>query len=255
MRRSARCGGFLAVLFWTAAGPAAAGTAPADSSRLVVAIGPSFEAHSDLLASPFRQTGVGAGFGLGYRRGGISVDADGAVGGASSRLDAPDEGVEDTWTAGLDVAWVRPVAAWERTTVRVGASLAGLAFVRRHHYGRAAAREYYADLMVPLSLVGEVACRAGDAAWVEERLELGLGAVLFRSPFAATKTFPSASLAGPGSLRVVRNRLTVEWRTSSRTRLALTHALTFYDTDRNRLARVVQQRVAVGIVLVSGGTR
>jgi hypothetical protein len=255
MRRSARCGGFLAVLLWTAAGPAAARTTVTDSSRIALTVGPSFEAHSDLLASPFRQSGVGVGFGLGYRRGSLSVDVTGAVAGTSSRLDAPDEGVEDTWTAGLDVAWVHPVAAWERTAIRVGGSLAGLAFIRRHHYGHAAAREYYADLMVPVSLVGEAVRRVADDASVEERLELGVGAVLFRSPFAATKTFPAAALAGPGTLALARNRITVEWRASARTRLAFSHALTFYDTDLNRLARVVQQRVGVGVVLVPGGAR
>jgi len=255
MGRSVRCGGFLAVLFWMAAGPAVAHTTAADSSRVTLAVGPSFEAHSDLLASPFRQSGVGVGFGLGYRRGGLSVDLGGAVAGTASRLDTPDGGIEDTWTAGIDVAWVRTVAARERTAIRVGASLAGLAFVRRHHYGVGAAREYYADLMVPLSMVGEVVRRVTHGASVEERLELGLGALLFRSPFAATKTFPSGSLAGPGSLTVVRNRVTVEWRTSARTRMGFSHALTFYDTDRHRLARVVQQRVGIGIVLVTGAAR
>ncbi len=254
MMRKVRCGGFLAVILLTAAGPAAARTAPADSSRLSLALGPSFEAHSDLLASPFRQSGVGLGFGLGYRRGGVALHLGGAVGGTSSRLDEPDEGIEDTWTVGLDLAWVRPVAAWGRTTVRAGGSLAGMGFVRRHHYGRGAGREYFADMIVPLSAVGEVDRGLGIAGRVEERLELGLAALLFRSPFAATKTFPDGRLAGPGSLRLVRNRLTVEWRTSLRTRLALTHALTFYDTERNRLVRVVNQRVGVGIVVVFGGT-
>jgi len=255
MMRSIRRGGFLAALLSMAAGPAAARTVPADSSRLAVVLGPSFDAHSDLLATPFRQSGVGVGFDIRYRRGSLSLDLDGAAGGTSSRLDLPDEGTEDTWAAGVDLAWVRPVAGWGRTTVRAGASLAALGFVRRHHYGPEAGREYYADMILPLSAVGELDRGLGDAGRVEERLELGVAAVLFRSPFSATKTFPSASLAGPGSLVVVRNRVTLEWRASARTRLALSHALTFYDTDRNRLARVVQQRVGVGIVLVVGGAR
>jgi hypothetical protein len=152
------------------------------------------------------------------------------------------------------VAWLRPVGEGGRTTWRVGGSLSGLAFVRRHHYGRGAPREYFADLMVPLAAVGE-ASRSLGATRLEERVGLALATLLFRSPFAATKTLPTAVFAAPGSLWLVRHRLRASWRMSPRTRLLLAHEASFYDTGRHRLVRVVQQRLAAGVVVALGGAR
>lgn len=250
--RGVRLGGLLTVLLQAAVAPAGARTLPADSTRLLLGVGPAFDAHTDLLASPFRQSGTGLSLDVGYRHGGLSVDLLGATVGTSSSLEVLDGGVEDGWTAALDVAYLRPVGEGGRTTWRVGAELSGLAFVRRHHYARGAAREYFADLMIPLSAVGEVS-RGFGRTLLEERVGVGLAAVLFRSPWSATKTRPSGSLAGPGSLWLLRHRLRATWRMSTRTRLLLTHEATFYDTDRRRLVRLLQQRIVVGVGLLLGG--
>ncbi len=248
-----RRGGLMAALLCAAPGPAAARAAPADTTRLTFAVGPLFDAHTDLLASPFRQTGTGFTLGVGFARGGFSADLGGSTTSTSSSLDRDDEGVEDGWSAGLDVSYLRRVAGGARTTWRVGGALSGLAFVRRHHYGGNASREYFDDLIVPLSGVGEVSRAFGRSTVLEERLGVGLVAILFRSPFAAAKTSPTASLAGPGALRLVRNRLRATWWLSPRTRLLLDHEATFYDTDRHRLVRVVQQRLTAGLGIVFGG--
>ncbi len=256
---SVRLGGLLAVLLVAAPGPAVARALPAhaaaaDSSRLGLRVGPTFDAHTDLLASPFRQSGTGPALGVGFAHGAFSVDLLVTSVGTSSSLDGPDAGVEDGWMAGLDVAYLRPVGGGARTTVRAGVGLSGLAFVRRHHYGRSAPREYFADLVFPVSAVGEVSRVLGTTV-VDERVGVGLVAVLFRSPWAATKTFPDASLAGPASLRVFHHRMSVTWAMSPRIRLQLTHELRYYDTDRNRLVRVVQQQLGAGLGIVLGGSR
>jgi hypothetical protein len=242
----------LAVLLWATPGAAEAGPAPPDTTRILLGVGVVFDAHTDLLASPFRQSGTGLSLDVGFERGAFSAHLLGATVGTSSALEREDVGVEDGWVAGLDVAWLHPVAGGERTTWRVGGGLSGLAFVRRHHYGAGASREYFADLLVPLSAVGSVR-RALGGTVLEERVGVGIAAVLLRSPYAATKTFPAASFAAPGSLWLLRHRLRATWRMSPRTRFVLTHEATFYDTDRHRLVRVLQQRLAAGIGVHLGG--
>jgi hypothetical protein len=238
-----------------AAGPAVASTSVADTVRLTLEAGAALEAHHDRLASPFRLTGAGVAFRIGYRAGGFSLDLGGGTARTSSVLDEPDRG-EDVWTGALDLAYVRSVAGGDRTIVRVGASLSALGFVRRYHYGANAAREFYPDLIVPLSAVGEIRRRLGDATLVEERVALGVAAMVFRSPFHAAKTFPGGAFAGPGTLQVARHRLTLERALSPRLRLTVAHALTYYGTDRHRPVRVFHQEVRAGMaVLVGGGGR
>ena len=101
-------GGLAAVLLLTAASPAAARALLPDRTSLLLGVGPAFDAHTDLLASPFRQAGAGFAVGLGSERGGRcrSASAGRAIG-TSSRLDGSDAGLEDGWMAGLDVAWLR----------------------------------------------------------------------------------------------------------------------------------------------------
>lgn len=247
-------GGVAAALLLAVATPSTVRALPVDTTRISFGVGAAHDAHTDLLASPFRQSGLGFSVDAGVARGGFSADLLGATLGTSSSLAGTDAGVEDGWMVGLDLAYLHRVGPGGRTTWRVGGALSGLAFVRRHHYGSGAAREYFADLMLPLSALGEVS-RSFGSTRLEEQVGVGVASVLFRSPYAATKTFPSASFAAPGSLWVLRHRLRAAWRMSPRTRFLLTHEARLYDTDRNRLVRVVQQRLVAGVSVVLGGGR
>lgn len=256
MRQQFIRGGLLALLIEAMPGPAA-GASPvpvlvADTTRITAEVGSVFDAHLDRLASPFRQTGLGVGWSTSYRRGGFTVEVGRSSGKATSTVDDDRAPGEETWAGHLDLAYVRRIGGGDRTDYRVGASLAGLFFVRRHAYGTSG-REYFADLMTPLSLVAEAHRRLGDETVVGDRLSVGVASILFRSPYYATKEFPGGSFATPFGLRLVRNRLSIERPLTRRTRLILTHHLTFYDASRHADVRVVQQELRLGLAVLFGG--
>jgi hypothetical protein len=140
----------------------------------------------------------------------------------------------------------------DRTTLRVGGSVAALGLVRRHHYGPTAARELFGDLIVPLSVVGEAATRLDPSTRIEDRAEIGIVSLLFRSSFAGTKGWPDAVVAAPWDVVLVRNRLSLEHALSTRMRLTLGHDLTVYAADRHRRVRLLRQDVSAGIRLMLG---
>jgi hypothetical protein len=229
--------------------PAGVLRAQPDGSAWRLRLGPSFQSHSDLLASPFRQHGAGLALGLEYRRGGLRVGLGTDVGGTSSALQGEDLGTEDVWNGGLEVAYARTAGDLGAVTLRAGGSLAALAFVRRHHYGPRASRDIFADVIVPLSLVGEAATDVGSSTGLRNRAEVGIVSLLFRSPFAATKTqsLPEAGVAAPWDLVLVRNHLALVRTLSAGLRLTLEHGFTFYATDRTRRIRLLRQDVSVGL--------
>jgi hypothetical protein len=238
----------------TVAAPTGTLRAQPDTSAWRLRVGPSFQSHSDLLASPFRQHGIGLALGLEYRRGGLRMDLAGDAAGTSSALLGEDRGTEDVWNGGLAVAYVRSAGDVRGVTLRAGGGLAALAFVRRHHYGPAASRDVFADVVVPLSLVGEAATDVGASTGLRNRAEAGIVSLLFRSPFAGTKTqsLPEAGVAAPWDLVVVRNHLTLVRTLSASLRLTLGHGLTIYATDRSRRVRLLRQDVSVGLEWVPG---
>lgn len=240
------------IVLLTVTTPTSARPAQSDPNTLTLRIGPSFQSHVDLLATPFRQRGSGVAMGMEYRRGRFRVAFDAAVGGTSSALEGDDLGVEDVWNGTVEVVYAGVVREGDRATLRAGASLAGLGFVRRHHYGPTAAREFFADLIVPLSVVGEAGAGVGTSTRIENRSEIGIVSVLFRSSFAGTKDVPEAVVAAPWDTALLRNRLSLERALSARIRLTLEHALTVYATDRHRRVRLQRQDVSVGVRIVLG---
>lgn len=250
MKRRRRCSGVVGALFVSTVQALAAQGNP---NVLRIRVGPFFQGHTDLLATPFRQHGTGFALGFVYRRGGLWIDLGGGVASTSSALEGPDLGVEDVWNVGFEVGHVRPTPQRGRVGVRVGASLAALAFVRRHHYGPTVSREFFGDLVIPLSAVGEVGVRLGSSTRLEERAEAAIASVLLRSSFAGTKGVPEATFAAPWELVLLRNRLALERAVSSRFRLALAHAVTVYATDRSRTVRLFRHDLTVGLTLIFGG--
>jgi hypothetical protein len=241
----------------TVAMPAGVLRAQPATSAWKLRVGPSFQSHTDLLATPFRQHGLGLALGLEYRRGGLLVALGGDVGGTSSALEATGLGTEDVWNGRLEVVYVRGMNVVGGVTLRAGGSLAGLAFVRRHDYGPRASRDIFADVIVPLSLVGEAATDLGAATGLRNRAEVGIVSLLFRSPFAATKTqsLPEAGVAAPWDLVLVRNNLALVRTLLAGLRLTLEHGLTLYATDRTRRIRLLRQDVSVGLEWVPGRNR
>jgi hypothetical protein len=232
--------------------PQSAAGARSEPNSLTLRVGLSLQSHVDLLATPFRQHGSGVAVGVEYRRGRLRLELDADVGGTSSALEGQDFGVEDVWNGVVQATYAGAVHEGDRVTLRAGASLAALGFVRRHHYGPTAARELFGDLIVPLSVVGEVAARVDPSTRIENRAEIGIVSLFFRSSFAGTKGWPEAVVAAPWDLVLVRNRLSLEHALSPRTRLTLEHGLTVYAADRHRRVRLLRQDVSAGIRLMLG---
>jgi hypothetical protein len=245
---------------WAAAAAAAiqvlATVAPAaaqDSTEVGFRVGPIFDAHSDRLASPFHQHGIGLDAGLSLTHGGFQVMFAGSGNRSSSRFGTEDAAFEDVWTASVDVGWWRRAPLGARTELRLGADVGGFAFVRRHQYSPGY-REYFADMAFPLSVSAGLSRALGTGGGrLDERIEVGVMTVLLRSSFAGTKKLPPATWAPPWKAQVIRHRLRLTTGASRHMRLFLTHGLVILATDRERPLRIVRQDVSVGIAVFRGG--
>lgn len=231
----------------------AARVAGQDSTAVRVRVGPGFDAHSDRLASPFRHHGKGLDLDLSVVRNSLEVTLGVGSDRAGSRFETDKGGYDDLWTANIDVRWAKTVAEAIGGDVALGGGVGGVAFVRRHQYSQGY-REVFADLAAPLFVsAGYGRAWGKGGARLDERLDVALVTLMFRSPFAGTKGLPPSSLAGPWSTQVVRHRLRISTRASRRVRLFVTHGLTLLATDRERPLRVVRQDLSFGIGLVLGG--
>lgn len=225
---------------------------PPDTTRLALAIGPAFQTHSDRLASPFHQSGTGFSLGMSFRRGGLTLALRGGIASTSSSFDELGEGGEDVWAGDLRVRYLRPVAEPWGAKFSIGASLAGVASVRRHTYPDGT-DEFFADLAVPLSLAAEITGRLGQRTSVAASADVGVVSVLFRSPFAGTKDFPDPEVAAPWDSNVFRGRLELSRSLGPRFALGLAHELTFLTADRHRSLRVLHQSLSVEAAILLGG--
>lgn len=224
-----------------------------DSTLVRVRVGAGFDAHSDLLASPFRQHGTGVDGDLTFVHDGFQVTLGGGTDRSRSRMASATGGFEDLWTLSADVRWAHRVASMgPHTSLELGADVGGLAFGRRHQYSPGY-REYFDDVAFPLSLSVGLAHDLGAKGLLDERLDVGLLTVLLRSPFAGARTLARAWWTGPGGVQVVRHRLRLSMRMSRHARVFLTHGLTFLATDREQPLRMVRQDVSVGVTLFRGG--
>jgi hypothetical protein len=222
-------------------------------SSLLLRLGPTFHAHSDLLASPFRQRGSGIDGALAYRRGSFAVElqAGTAVTASGDGLTAAQGGVEDVWAGALDLTWTTPVTRFAGAEVGVGAGLSAVASVRRHHY-LGGSTEFFADLLAPLSVAANAARPVGSRGLLQEGLSLSVATLLFRSPFAGAKTFPGASLSGPWETHVARHRLALDRDFGPRLRIGLSHGLTLIASSRQRDLRIVRQDLTATVTVVLG---
>jgi hypothetical protein len=224
-----------------------------DSTVVHIRVGAGFDAHSDLLASPFRQHGTGLDGDLALVHDGFQVTLTGGTDRSSSRIASATGGFEDLWTLSADVRWARGVASFgNHTSLELGADVGGLVFGRRHQYSPGY-REYFDDVAFPLSLSVGLGHDLGARGLLDERLDVGLLTVMLRSPFAGARTLARAWWTGPGSVQVLRHRLRLSVRMSPHVRVFLTHGLTFLATDRERPLRMVRQDVSVGVTLYRGG--
>jgi hypothetical protein len=233
--------------------PIAGSTAAQDSTVFRVRVGPGFDAHSDLLTSPFRQHGTGIDAALGVATRHLAVTLGGGALRSGSSIETSDGGFDDVWTAALDIrGGLHRWGPSPRTEVDLGVSLGGLADVRRHQYSPGYT-EIFADLAFPLSASASLGYHLGGRGRLEERMDVGLVTLLLRSPFAGTKALPPAAWAGPWDVQLVRHRLRLSTRASRHLGLFITHGLTILATDRERPLRVVRQDVSVGLELIRGG--
>lgn len=251
-RRAGWCSGVLTaavVQLLSFAGPAAA----QDSTLLRLRIGPGFDAHSDLLASPFRHHGTGLDGDITLVHNAVQVTVAGGMDRAGSRYETSSGAFEDLWTASADVRWARRVASLgEHTNAELGVDLGGVIFGRRHQYSPEY-REYFDDIAFPLSLSAGIGHDLGHKALLDERVEVGLLTAVLRSPFAGARRLAPAWWAGPGGARFVRHRLRLSVRTGPHLRLFVTHGLTYLGTDREQPLRMVRQDLSVGVTITSGG--
>ncbi|MCG6956375.1 MAG: hypothetical protein LJF04_10345 [Gemmatimonadetes bacterium] len=248
---------------WAAAAAAAAAVlnlasaAPAraqDSTVVRLRVGAVFDAHSDLLASPLHQHGIGVDAGLSLVHDGFHATLTGSGNRSRSRFGTESAAFEDVWTASMDVGWWRRIATLgARTDVRLGAALGGFAFVRRHQYSPGY-REYFADMAFPLSVSAGLGRALGTGGGrLDERVDVGLMTLMLRSPFAGTKQLPPATWAAPWDAQVIRHRLRLTTEASPHVHLFVTHGLMILATNRERPLRVVRQEVSLGIALIRGG--
>lgn len=223
-----------------------------DASELRVALGPALDAHSDLLASPFRQGGTGFAAALEYVRGGFSLSVAGSIARTSSELEARrDGGDEDVWAGALGARWVGEVGAWRGLHLRAGVGLGAFALVRRHHYVayRGPQSEIFGDLLLPLSAVGGVRWEGGGGTTLEEELEVALVMGMLESPFAGSKFVPPATVGGLWDTRMVTHRLALSHPLSAAVSFRLEHRLRFLDAERGRPLRSLQQELFAGLGL------
>lgn len=223
-----------------------------DTTRLALAIGPAFQTHSDLLASPFHQDGTGLGLRVSFRRGGLTLALRGGIASTSPSFNELGEGGEDVWAGDLHARYLRRVADPFGTTVFVGASLAAVASVRRHKYP-GGSDEFFADLAVPLSVAAAVTRKLDGRTSLAAFADVGVISLLFRSPFAGTKEFPDPGIAAPWDSNVLRGRLELSRRLGRRFSLGLAHELTFLTSDRHRSLRVLQQHLSLEAAILLGG--
>lgn len=249
--------GWAAVAATAAAVLILASVAPAsaqDSTVVRLRVGAVFDAHSDLLASPLHQHGIGPNAGLSLVHDGFHVTLAGSGNRSSSRFGTETAAFEEVWTASVDVGWWRRIGSLgEHTELRVGADLGGFAFVRRHQYSPGY-REYFADVAFPLSVSAGLSRTLGKGrSRLDERVDVGLMTRLLRSPFAGTKELPPATWAAPWDAQVIRHRLRLTTEASPHVRLFITHGLMILATNRERPLRVVRVDVSMGMALVRGG--
>lgn len=225
-----------------------------DSTVIRLRLGPVFDAHSDVLASPFHQHGVGPDAELSLVRNGFEVALTGGRNRAGSRFETDSTSFEDVWTAAVDVRWWRRVATWgARTDLRLGADLGGFAFVRRHQYGPGY-REYYADAALPLSLSVGLGHALGDGGGrLDERVDVGVLTAVLRSSFPGSRDPPTTTWAAPWNAQVFRHRLRLTTEASPHVRLFVTHGLTLFATHGGQPLRIVRQDVSVGVAVARGG--
>lgn len=229
------------------------GGAAQDSTSLSIRVGPGFDAHSDLLASPFRLHGIGLDGDITLLHNAFEVTLGGGMDRAGTPYRTSTGGFEDLWTASVDVRWARRVASLgAHTSVELGADVGGLIYGRRYQYGEGY-RSYFDDVLFPLSVTAGLGHDLGHHALLEERVDVGVLTVLLRSPFAGARRLAAAWWTGPTGVQVFRHRLRLSVKTSPGVRLFLTHGLTFVGTDRVRPLRMVRQDLSVGVSLLRGG--
>jgi len=234
---------------------ATAGPATAQDSEVIrLRAGPVFDAHSDLLASPLHQHGVGLDADLSVVRNDVQVTLAGSANRAGSRFRTDSTAFEDVWTAAVDVRWWRCVTApGVRTDLRIGADLGGFAFVRRHQYSPGY-REYFADVVFPLSLSVGLGRELGThGGRLDERVDVGVATLMLRSPFPGAHASPAATWAAPWNAHVLRHRLRISMSATPHLRLFLAHGITILATDRERPLRIVRHDLSMGVAVVRGG--
>lgn len=235
--------------------PLAGAAAAQDSTLVRLRVGPAFDAHTDLLASPLRYHGTGLGGDLTVVHGALEVTLGGGADRAGSRIESATGGFEEVWTVSADVRWARRAASLgAHTTLELGADVGSLVYTWRHQYSTVY-RDYFGDMAFPLSLSVGLAHDLGARGLLDERVDVGLLTLMYRSPYAGAAVFSPGWWAGPGAVQVVRHRLRLSLRTSSHTGIFITQGFTLLATDRERPLRMVRQDVSVGVTLFRGGGR
>jgi hypothetical protein len=238
---------------------ASGGAAQAPAGGLVVDIGLVHRGQSDRAASPLHYTGIAPTLGLSYGGGGLGgrleVGAVFAVGSLSSAITTDGLPQEDVWVGRLGLRYLRRIArAWDRRlTLFAGGQLAAHGSFRQHRYTQDG-DESFADLLVPLQVVGGWEWSAG-AVRAGQRLAIPVLGLVMRTPYGGLKYTPPLDLSLPGQLVGLDHELFVERNAIRRLAVRGSWSFLMLRHPEPRELRLVEHRLTVGVVLRPGAPR